>query len=72
MHPCQFLAFGLGPRACLGAHFANYEAKLLLTEVITQYRVEMSADTEDPMELIMPTVILNPANNIHLNFTALQ
>ena len=72
MHPCQFLAFGLGPRACLGAHFANHEAKLVLNNIIQRYRVEKSTKTEDPLELVMATVIINPKKNVHLKFTLLE
>lgn len=72
MHPCQFLAFGLGPRVCLGAHFANFEGKMLLNHLISKYKVEMSEATDDPLNLLLNTVIINPDKNIRLKFTPLK
>jgi cytochrome P450 len=36
-----YLPFGVGPRICIGAHFALVEATLALAELIGHFRVEL-------------------------------
>ena len=39
-----YLPFGVGPRVCIGAHFALVEATLALAKIVGRFRVEL-ADT---------------------------
>jgi cytochrome P450 len=36
-----YLPFGVGPRICVGAHFALVEATLALAKIIAAFRVEL-------------------------------
>ncbi len=37
-----YLPFGVGPRVCIGAHFALTEATLVLARLIRAFRLELS------------------------------
>ena len=37
-----YLPFGVGPRVCIGAHFALVEAPLALARIVSAFRVELS------------------------------
>jgi len=36
-----YLPFGLGPRVCIGAHFALAEATLVLSRLLRNFRIEL-------------------------------
>ncbi|MGJ3232278.1 MAG: cytochrome P450 [Oceanicaulis sp.] len=61
----RFLAFGGGPRACVGAQFAMLEASLILAQIIQALDV---APTDHPVEPVMQ-VTLRPKGGLHLRFT---
>jgi cytochrome P450 len=37
-----YLPFGVGPRVCIGAHFALTEATLVLAELLRSFRIELA------------------------------
>ena len=37
------LPFGLGPRVCIGAHFALTEATLVLSRLLKNFRIELAS-----------------------------
>ena len=37
-----YLPFGVGPRVCIGAHFALTEATLVLAELLRSFRIELT------------------------------
>jgi unspecific monooxygenase len=39
-----YLPFGVGPRVCIGAHFALTEATLVLAELMRSFRIELVTD----------------------------
>lgn len=47
----NFLAFGLGPRACLGSRFALMECKILLIQLMTKFKLEISERMVVPFEI---------------------
>lgn len=61
-----FLPFGVGPRNCIGMRFAQLEAKLAISRLVQKFRFVPCEKTDDPLKLICPTVIINPANGIYL------
>lgn len=40
-----YLPFGVGPRICIGAHFALVEATLALAKIVGHFRIELADDT---------------------------
>jgi cytochrome P450 len=36
-----YLPFGVGPRVCIGAHFAIVEATLALAKIVSAFRIEL-------------------------------
>jgi cytochrome P450 len=39
-----YLPFGLGPRVCIGAHFALTEATLVLSHLLKNFRIELASE----------------------------
>jgi cytochrome P450 len=48
-----YLPFGIGPRVCVGAHFALTEARLAIAALIQSYRVELTDSLP-----VLPTAIV--------------
>lgn len=46
-HPAQFMAFGLGPRNCVGGKMAMHEMKLFMCRILSEYRIETCDRTPD-------------------------
>lgn len=61
----QFLAFGGGPRACIGMGFAMMEAAIMLATLVRELDISPRPDAP-PVELAMQ-VTLRPAGGLHLN-----
>lgn len=61
-----FLPFGAGPRNCIGMRFAQLEAKLAISRLVKTFKFVRCEKTEDRLQLICPTVIINPANGVYL------
>ena len=40
-HRCAYLPFGVGPRVCIGNHFALMEGQLLLAQIAQRYQLEL-------------------------------
>ncbi|KAG8199014.1 hypothetical protein JTE90_001809 [Oedothorax gibbosus] len=66
LNSMAFLPFGAGRRNCVGARFAQLEAKLALFRLLKEFRFEACEKTDDPLVLVCPTVIINPANGVYL------
>lgn len=50
-HPFTFLAFGQGPRGCIGMRFALLEAKIALAAVLRKFKLVRSEKTKEPLEI---------------------
>ncbi|KAF7993484.1 hypothetical protein HCN44_010079 [Aphidius gifuensis] len=70
-HPMTLLAFGDGPKNCIGLRFAGYQFKLGIIKVLKNYIVKPSKSTVVPYEIDKGSVILTPKNGIHLVFEPL-
>lgn len=67
-HPAAYLPFGLGPRECIGRRFALLELKIAVCKILAKYRIVPCSETEDPVKLVVPSVVMNPAQGIKLRF----
>ncbi|GIY71240.1 cytochrome P450 3A16, partial [Caerostris darwini] len=61
-----YMPFGVGRRNCIGARFAQLEAKLAIYRLVKKFKFVTCEKTDDPLPLICPTVIINPINGIWL------
>ncbi|XP_025603009.2 cytochrome P450 6a2-like [Athalia rosae] len=68
-HAMAWLAFGDGPRNCLGSRFAVYQTQLGLIKVLSNFKVETCAKTKIPYEAAPGKMLLEPIGGIHLKFT---
>lgn len=59
--PRAYLPFGAGTRSCIGRHFANLEATIVLARVLSRYRLEL---VDSRPVWTRPRVTLAPARPI--------
>jgi unspecific monooxygenase len=60
-----YLPFGVGPRVCIGAHFALTEATLVLARLIGAFRIEL-ADERPVLPVAVVTTQPDHAPMFHL------
>lgn len=64
---CAYFPFGDGPRICIGQHFAQLEAVLILATIARKYRLTLASDR--PLELV-PSITLRPKWGIPMEIRA--
>ncbi len=64
--PYSFMAFGQGPRGCVGMRFALLEAKVALAEIIRNFTLSPSEKTEEPLVLDLMKAIAYPKGGLHV------
>ncbi|XP_043286566.1 probable cytochrome P450 6a14 isoform X2 [Venturia canescens] len=68
-HPMSWLAFGNGPRNCIGARFAAYQSKVGLIKILQKHKVEVCEKTRIPYAMNTRSFLLAPADGIHLKIS---
>lgn len=69
--PNSFLTFGLGIRSCIGMQFADRVAKVVLTSIISRYKLQFCVQTPHSLQLRSPTVVITPTTPIYLQMSRL-
>nr|XP_042905389.1 cytochrome P450 3A16-like [Parasteatoda tepidariorum] len=61
-----FQTFGTGPRNCVGARFAQLEAKMAIFKLLKNVKLQVCEKTENPLSLHCITVVTSPKNGFWL------
>lgn len=61
-----WLAFGDGPRSCIGLRFAMMQTRVGLITLLRHFEFAVSTKTSEPLEFVPTSVVLSPKNGIHL------
>ncbi|WP_414543283.1 cytochrome P450 [Nostoc sp. CCY0012] len=62
--PYEFLPFGGGNRRCIGAAFALFEMKLVLTNILSHYSLELM--DKAPLKPVRRGIVFAPNGGVHL------
>lgn len=65
-HQMAFLAFGAGPRGCIGARFGETQAKIEIIRMISTYKLSVCTKTEVPILMDPSSKFIKPLNGIVL------
>ncbi len=64
--PNTWLTFGGGFRRCLGAKFAQFEMRVVLATLLSEFNVELNASTEDAVVEHPGRFIFSPSERLTL------
>lgn len=67
-----YLAFGDGPRNCIGMRFGLMQVKVALVTILQQYVVSTCSKTDKEIEFCKQNVIMSPINGVWLNLKKLD
>uniref|UniRef100_A0A1Y1L314 Cytochrome P450 n=1 Tax=Photinus pyralis TaxID=7054 RepID=A0A1Y1L314_PHOPY len=65
------MAFGIGPRGCIGKRFALVTIKMALVNILKKFKVERNAETRETIPINSP-LIFRPENCVNVRFTHLS
>ena len=65
-HPYAFLAFGHGPRSCIGMRFALVEAKMALARIVKEFLILPSNKTQEPLKDEPQNAISYPQGGLYV------
>ncbi|CAG9786733.1 unnamed protein product [Diatraea saccharalis] len=66
-----FLAFGAGPRNCIGLRFAMFSAKLAMIALLKNFKFSASSKTVDPIKTDKTAVLLKAEGGLWVHLEAL-
>ncbi|XP_055681826.1 probable cytochrome P450 6g2 [Lutzomyia longipalpis] len=66
-HQNAFMAFGLGPRSCIGSRFGYLQVKLALITILRNYLVEASERTPKTIKLDKKAIVIRSQEPLYLN-----
>ncbi|GAB0089367.1 Cytochrome P450 [Sergentomyia squamirostris] len=68
----QFLAFGQGPRNCIGSRFGYFQVKLALFTILLNYRVEQCERTPIKIEFDKKSLITHSASALYMKLIKIK
>lgn len=68
-NPLLFLAFGAGPRNCVGSRFGIIQTKIGLINMLKNFKVEVCEKTLIPYVANPNSFLLRPKGGLHLKFS---
>lgn len=71
-NPLTFLAFGEGPRGCIGIRFGMLQVKIALVKLLTNYEFDICEKTTIPMEFVAAAPFLAPVGGMWLQLNQLE
>ncbi|XP_076285655.1 putative cytochrome P450 6a14 [Lasioglossum baleicum] len=71
-HPMAFLAFGDGPRNCIGARFAFYQSKVGLISILRNHKVEVCEKTTIPYKSDTRAFLLSLKGGVVLKMSKVE
>ncbi|XP_076642889.1 putative cytochrome P450 6a14 [Halictus rubicundus] len=71
-HPMAFLAFGDGPRNCIGARFAFYQSKVGLISILRNHKVEVCEKTTIPYKSETRAFLLTLKGGVMLKMSKVE
>ncbi|XP_013140373.1 PREDICTED: cytochrome P450 6B1-like [Papilio polytes] len=71
-HSCAYLAFGVGPRNCLGIRFAKLQSRVCIVKFLSKFRVEISKKTPSTFKYDAMRLFAFPVDGIYLNIVRRQ
>lgn len=70
-NPITFLAFGEGPRACIGLRFGMLQMKIALVKLMTNFEIKVCDKTPNPLEFVPSAPFLAPVGGMWLELKRL-
>ncbi|XP_055684667.1 cytochrome P450 6j1-like [Lutzomyia longipalpis] len=71
-HRYAFLAFGEGPRICLGMKFALFQVKAAISSILRNFDISLSPKTENPLKFSKKSFLLVAEGGIWVKFEKRQ
>ncbi|CAD7077084.1 unnamed protein product [Hermetia illucens] len=65
---CSFLAFGEGPRICVGQRLGLTQSKAGIAAILRKFNVRISPKTQVPLQLLPDTFLSNARGGIWIDF----
>ncbi|XP_017770118.1 PREDICTED: cytochrome P450 9e2-like [Nicrophorus vespilloides] len=66
IHPYTYLAFGVGPRSCIGHRFALITAKMMFFKLLSTFEIVITEKTPVPLKISKIDLMLTPADGFWL------
>ena len=66
-----YMAFGAGPRNCIGMRFALMQAKMVLINMLQRFNVVKCEKTQVPLECVKD-IISGPAEGVFIRLATRQ
>ena len=63
--PFTYMPFGQGPRNCIGMRFAQLEMKVVLVQLLKDFRIERAPELQVPLH-VKPKFLMGPADPVYV------